>query len=146
MPVRFIWFGTDAAPTLWWQAASTEYLGHQQPWMVLPIQSAHKPMIENGNMCVKITFYNSGCGGISHLLTRTLLGWSFIEKVFLLECNLKFYHIRPCAYQWFQGCACKVSEMHRLKVKWQKHTGHRSTAIVTQLCFFSVYDITMAQP
>ena len=21
-----------------------------------------------------------------------------------------FYHTRPCAYQWFQGCACKVCE------------------------------------
>ena len=27
------------------------------------------------------------------------------------------YHTRPCAYQWFQGCACKVCETHRLKVK-----------------------------
>ena len=34
-----------------------------------------------------------------------------------------FYHTRPCAYQWFQGCACKVCETHRLKVKWQKRTG-----------------------
>ena len=33
------------------------------------------------------------------------------------------YHTRPCAYQWFQGCACKVCETHRLKVKWQKRTG-----------------------
>ena len=35
----------------------------------------------------------------------------------------KVYHTRPCAYQWFQGCACKVCETHRLKVKWQKRTG-----------------------
>ena len=33
------------------------------------------------------------------------------------------YHTCPCAYQWFQGCACKVCETHRLKVKWQKRTG-----------------------
>ena len=34
-----------------------------------------------------------------------------------------YYHTCPCAYQWFQGCACKVCETHRLKVKWQKCTG-----------------------
>ena len=45
-----------------------------------------------------------------------------------------FYHTRPCAYQWFQGCACKVCETHRLKAKWQKRTGQRSPASVTQLC------------
>ena len=33
------------------------------------------------------------------------------------------HHIRLCAYQWFQGCACKVCETHKLKVKWQKRTG-----------------------
>ena len=36
---------------------------------------------------------------------------------------LNVYHTRPCAYQLFQGCACKVCETHRLKVKWQKRTG-----------------------
>ena len=46
----------------------------------------------------------------------------------------QYYHTCPCAYQWFQGCACKVCGTHRLKVKWQKRTGQRSTAIVTQLC------------
>ena len=45
-----------------------------------------------------------------------------------------FYHTRPCAYQWFQGCECKVCETHGLKVKWQKRIGERSTAIVIQLC------------
>ena len=51
------------------------------------------------------------------------------------NCCYMYYHTRPCAYQWFQGCACKVCETHRLKVKWPKRTGYRSTAIVTQLCF-----------
>ena len=40
-----------------------------------------------------------------------------------LDCVFINYHTRPCAYQWFQGCGCKVCEMHRLKVKWQKRTG-----------------------
>ena len=26
---------------------------------------------------------------------------------------------RSYAYQWFQGCVCKVCKAHRLKVKWQ---------------------------
>ena len=34
---------------------------------------------------------------------------------------------RPCAYQLFQGCACKVCETHRSKVKWL-------TAAATQTC------------
>ena len=38
-------------------------------------------------------------------------------------CDNSHYHTCPCAYQWFQGCACKVCETHRLKVKWQKRTG-----------------------
>ena len=44
------------------------------------------------------------------------------------------YHTCPCAYQWFQGCACKVCETHRLKVKWQKRTGQRSTWVVSTKC------------
>ena len=27
-------------------------------------------------------------------------------------CRCIHYHTRPCAYQWFQGCACKVCETH----------------------------------
>ena len=45
--------------------------------------------------------------------------------VWALLCWRWLDHIRPCAYQWFQECACKVCETHRSKVKWQKT--HRLT-------------------
>ena len=54
----------------------------------------------------------------------------------LLQLVCRNYHTRPCAYQWFQGCACKVCETHRLKVN-----SHCDTAL-----FISMYDITMVQP
>ena len=79
-------------------------------------------------------------------------GWTCFKRCFIWRLNrmhwkridgssvggyrlfLQCYHTRSCAYQWFQGCACKVCETHRLTVKWQKPTGSSSTALVTQLC------------
>ena len=69
------------------------------------------------------------CDNWRHAPFMSLGLYCIVHKQCHKRANLHIYHTCPCAYQWFQGCACKVCETHRLKVKWQKRT-----AIVTQLC------------
>ena len=64
----------------------------------------------------------------SDSLYQAVVIWNIIVVTDLWEASeckivLSLYHTRPCAYQLFQGCACKVCETHRLKVKLQKRRG-----------------------
>ena len=67
------------------------------------------------------------------LIETSVAVWAPYKKTYIAELERVqrratkqvpgLYHTCPCAYQCFQGCACKVCETHRLKVKWQKRTG-----------------------